>query len=340
MKALDVNKSGEDKEPTTNGHLRIKVLALLLVSIVLAFLSCSGRTDWVENGETRGGINHSYKWAKIRESFGMERQQSTIPDVPEFPSSVKTKADSVGVSSFRKPSMAAVRRELPAEYSRHRLRNRSTVKGIRGMISSGSIYEQKSPDSSQVSSSNTERQLMMNRRNKRRKMTAMISPSLILAGGVAAGGVIVAGGIAGGIILAPTFAMMSTPAPTVAAPTRMPVPAPTQMPVGITLAPNTPPPASFPTPFPTPMPTPNLTPPPGGCPDPTSQTERIVSGAKFDYGFFGGTTIREPTDEEVAGLVAQTERFYTDLFLAQYRGAFSCVSLGNVLTTFDATSGT
>lgn len=280
----------------------LRAKALVLLAVVLVLTLAAGSTGRVDGHGIIAAIEE--RFATLLPSSYHDDHSGTMPEKeeermdgepyisanPELPNGAKLFArDREYTTNIGKSYTAtAARRNLPTGYSRHRLRNRAHVTGIRGMAHSAKGEE---------SSSNIERQLMMNRRNRRKKMNANadIVPALILAGGIAGG--VVAGGV-GGILLAPAFAMSTTPSPTTA-PTLMP---------------------SLP-----------------------SLTERAVRNARFEYGFFGD--VRDPLANEVTALVEQTERFYADLFSAEYNfiraendGIFSSASLTNVETFFDAAS--
>ncbi|CAB9496024.1 expressed unknown protein [Seminavis robusta] len=90
------------------------------------------------------------------------------------------------------------------------------------------------------------------------------------------------------------------------------------------------------TPAPTtsPIPAPTTTAPTA----PPEITRRMV-GARLGYGFFSGTTIREPSSEEYAGLFEVTEDFYDQVLSSVYPDLFvpGSVVLSNVVTIFDCT---
>jgi len=58
--------------------------------------------------------------------------------------------------------------------------------------------------------------------------------------------------------------------------------------------------------------------------------------ARLGYGFFAGTTLRQPTTQEIAGLITQTNLFYTDLFRAAYPNSFARFTVKNIVSTYDA----
>ncbi|CAB9513377.1 expressed unknown protein [Seminavis robusta] len=62
-------------------------------------------------------------------------------------------------------------------------------------------------------------------------------------------------------------------------------------------------------PAPTPVPAPIAIPP---------GTERILVESRLEFGFFDGVTAREPTQEEIDGLMVQTTAFYDQLLRAQF----------------------
>ncbi|CAB9496023.1 expressed unknown protein [Seminavis robusta] len=113
-----------------------------------------------------------------------------------------------------------------------------------------------------------------------------------------------------------TFVTTTTPAPTTS-----PIPAP----------------SSSPTTY---APTQATAAPTGATAAPTAPpvvTRRMV-GARLGYGFFSGTTIREPSSEEYAGLFEVTEDFYDQVLSSRsaYPGIFIPGSeMTNVVTTFD-----
>lgn len=47
-------------------------------------------------------------------------------------------------------------------------------------------------------------------------------------------------------------------------------------------------------------------------------TDRVLVESNLAFGFFAGTNIREPTQEELDGLMAATSMFYTDVLTAAY----------------------
>lgn len=65
-------------------------------------------------------------------------------------------------------------------------------------------------------------------------------------------------------------------------------------------------------------------------------TTRNVS-ARLGYGFFDTATIRQPTTEEINGLLVQTELFYSDLLRAAYPTTFTSFTMSNILETYDPT---
>ena len=63
-------------------------------------------------------------------------------------------------------------------------------------------------------------------------------------------------------------------------------------------------------------------------------TNRIVE-ARLGYGFFADTTVRQPTTEEINGLVTETNRFYTDVLRAAFPNSFVRFSMTNIDETFN-----
>jgi len=63
----------------------------------------------------------------------------------------------------------------------------------------------------------------------------------------------------------------------------------------------------------------------GGPPTPPGTERRIVEST-LEYGFFAGTQVRQPTEEEYNGLMAETTRFYTDVMKAAYPNLESFVA--------------
>ena len=60
----------------------------------------------------------------------------------------------------------------------------------------------------------------------------------------------------------------------------------------------------------------------------------IVEDSFLDYGFFQGTTVREPTQEEIDGIIIETNRFFTDVFSAAYGADFVSFSADNSVMSF------
>jgi hypothetical protein len=87
-------------------------------------------------------------------------------------------------------------------------------------------------------------------------------------------------------------------------------------------------PTRAPTPVPTRAPTPVPTSPSAG-----GTTVRTVA-ARLGYGFFEGTTVREPTAEEIDGLIVQTEAFYTEVLSAAYPDRFVSFQATNIEDIF------
>lgn len=69
---------------------------------------------------------------------------------------------------------------------------------------------------------------------------------------------------------------------------------------------------------------------------PATSTTRTVP-SRLGYGFFAFTTVRQPTTEELAGLLDATESFYKDILAAAYPdGTFKAFTMTNIVETFDA----
>jgi len=59
-----------------------------------------------------------------------------------------------------------------------------------------------------------------------------------------------------------------------------------------------------------------------------------VENSFLEYGFFAGVTPREPTDEELAGLYEETNRFFTEVFEAEYGDDFVGFEAADNVATF------
>lgn len=67
--------------------------------------------------------------------------------------------------------------------------------------------------------------------------------------------------------------------------------------------------------------------------DPTNDCEfpdcpnAVTVSVRLDYGFFPGTTLREPTNDEYVGLVIETSRFYTDTLSTSFSNLATSIAV-------------
>lgn len=66
----------------------------------------------------------------------------------------------------------------------------------------------------------------------------------------------------------------------------------------------------------------------------------VVEDSFLEYGFFDGVTARQPTQEEIDGVIEQTNLFFTMVFADQYGADFVSFAAENNVATFSSATDT